>query len=234
VLSLVAGPVSGEGACSPPETTRLPSCLDAVSLFHMNTPAETTPPPLAKKKPSCLLVGGGLFLVLIAVVLGAWFWYNRPIEPVELSPDEAMVLEHKISGLEAEPEYQPGSKEIVITERELNGLLNKNTDLGDKLKLTLATGEVHARIETDLDEGAPVVGGKKLKATARFLVKSEAGVPSLVLDDLSVWGISLPNDWLAGMKGKDLLAEIFGSGGGLAGVEELRVERGRIVIRLAD
>lgn len=195
------------------------------------------PPTPAKRKSSCLLVAGVAMLLLVAVLVGGWFWYNRPIKPVELSQQETKVLEEKISDLEPEPEYQPGSKEIVITERELNGLINSNTDLGDKLKLTLVTGEVHARIETDMEKGVPVVGGKKLKAKARFLVKSEAGAPSLVLDDLSVWGVSLPNDWLAGMKGKDLLSEIFGSGGvggGLAGIEELRVERGRIVIRLAE
>jgi hypothetical protein len=35
-------------------------------------------------------------------------------------------------------------------------------------------------------------------------------------------------------KSSCLLAQIFGGNGGLAGVEELRMERGRIVIELAD
>ncbi len=37
-----------------------------------------------------------------------------------------------------------------------------------------------------------------------------------------------------GMKGKDLLGEIFGDDGGFRGIEELRIERGRLVIRLAE
>ncbi|MBG7609192.1 MAG: hypothetical protein IZT59_14360 [Verrucomicrobia bacterium] len=197
----------------------------------------TTEVPPVRKKSSCLLIAIILILLLVAGVAGAYFWYNRPIKPVELSQQEVQAVEAKIDSLEAdpgEPEYVPGSKEIILTERELNGLLNQNTNLGDKLKLVLATDEIHARIETDMDEDLPVVGGKKLKAKARFLVKTVEGKPSLVLDDLTVWGASLPNDWLGGMKGKDLLGEIFGDDGGFRGIEELRIERGRLVIRLAE
>lgn len=198
-------------------------------------PATEIPP--ARKKPSCLPVAIVVFLLLAAGAAAAYFWYNRPIKPVELSQQEVAAVEAKIENLEAdpaEPQYVPGSKEIVITERELNGLLHQNTNLGEKLKFTLVTDEIHARLVTDMDEELPVVGGKKLKAKARFLVGSVEGKPSLVLDDLTVWGASLPNDWLGGMKGKDLLSEIFGDGGGLRGIEELRIERGQLVIRLAE
>ena len=192
---------------------------------------------MGNKKSSCLPVAIVLILLLVAGVAGAYFWYNRPIKPVELSKQEVATVEAKIGDLEAdpgEPEYVPGSKEIILTERELNGLINQNTQLGGKLKLILGTDEIHARIEKDMEEGLPVVGGKKLKAKARFLVKSFDGRPTIVLDDLTVWGASLPNDWLAGMKGKDLLKEIFPNADALRGIEELRIERGRLVIRLAE
>lgn len=204
---------------------------------NMETDSTDTAVLVRKRKPSWLVVAVIVFVLLAMTGAGAYFWFNRPIEPVELSAKETQALEQKIESMEAapgEPQYQPGSKEILITERELNGLLAQNTDLGDKLKFTLATDEVHARLETDLDEGLPVVGGKRLKAKARFLVKTTEGRPSLVLDDLTVWGASLPNDWLGGMKGKDLLSEIFGGGGGLRGIDELRIERGQLVIRLAE
>jgi hypothetical protein len=57
------------------------------------------------------------------------------------------ALEQKIDRMEAapgEPQYQPGTKDIIITGRGLNSLLAENTDLGDKLKFTLATDAVHA------------------------------------------------------------------------------------------
>lgn len=183
---------------------------------------------------------GCLPMALIAVLLatvavaGAWFWYNRPIKPVELSQEEVQVVEKKIETMEAEPAYEAGVKEIVITEREFNGLLNENTSLGDKLKLTLATDEVHARLDTDIAEDVPVLGGKRLKARARFLVKMVESRPSLVLDDLTIWGVSVPNDWLGGIKGKDLLSDIFGGGVTLSGVEEMRIERDRLIIKLKE
>jgi hypothetical protein len=83
--------------------------------------------------------------------------------------------------------------------------------------------------------GLPLVGGKRLKARARFLVGHEPGSARLVLDDLTIWGISLPNDWLGGLKGHNLLEEALGAqSGGIAGVEEFRVESGRLIIRLAE
>ena len=187
-----------------------------------------------RKKSSCLLILAVVFLVLIVVAVGTYFWYNRPITPVELSKEEVQAVEQKVHAIEAEPSYEAGSKEIVLTERELNGLINENTNLGDKISLTLVTDEIHARVESDLAEDIPVLGGKKLKARARFLVRTVDSRPSLILDDLTVWGASLPNDWLGGMKGKDLLAEIFGNGDTLSGIDEIRIERGRLVIKLAE
>ena len=157
---------------------------------------------------------------------------------MQLSAQEKAAVEAKLEAVQkppTQPTYEKGAKEIILTEHELNGLLNESTTLGDKLKFELVEGAVHARIETDLDKDLPLVGGKRLKAHARFFVSTESGRPRLVLDDLTIWGISLPNDWLGGLKGQDLLGQtVGGQGGGLAGVKEIKVESGRLVIRLAD
>ncbi len=187
--------------------------------------------------PGCLIA---ILIAVVLVILGgiAWyFWSNRPIEPVELSAQENEVLEAKIEGLqegEADRGYERGEKELIITERELNGLMNQNTGMGEQVRFELVKGAVHARIETDLDDTLPLVGGKRLKARARFFVDTKEGRPSLVLDDVTVWGASLPNDWLAGLKGKDILNEVFGSQGAVRGIEDLRIEDERLIIRLAE
>jgi hypothetical protein len=195
----------------------------------------------ARKSRLWIILG---ILLLIAILLGiAWWWWNRPIQPVVLTPPEKQVVEQKLEAIREpelpaapvpaeEPEYQKGTREIILTERELNGLLNDNTGLGKSVSFQLATDAVHARIETDLDPNLPIVGGKKLKARARFLIKETEGKPSLVLDDLTVWGISLPNDWLGGLKGQNLLEKSIG--GPLAGVEDFKIERGRLLIRLKE
>ena len=197
-----------------------------------------------------------LFLVVVFVAL--WWWNNRAIKPVELSLDEKTTLERKLTAINPEfidrgegpmgsefdveteidpaPTYEKGEKEFEITERELNGMVNEYTELGDQVKFELVDGAVHARIATDLDEDLPIVGGRNLKARARFFIETLDGVPRLVLDDLTVWGISVPNDWLGGLKGQNLLGEVLGDGGktSLAGIESLEVERGKLVIRLAE
>jgi len=197
------------------------------------------PPPVSAKRRSCLVPALITVIVILTVILGVYWWHNRPIKPVQLSVQEKAAVEAKLEAVQtptpAQPTYQKGAKEIILTERELNGLLNENTTLGEKLKFELVEGAVHARIETDLDKDLPLVGGKRLKAHARFFVSTEFDRPRLVLDDLTIWGISLPNDWLGGLKGQDLLDQTVGSqGGGLAGVKEIKVEPGHLVIRLAD
>lgn len=196
--------------------------------------APTTPPARGN---SCLVKGLIGLVILLLVLGGLWWWSNRPIRPVVLTEQEKTAVAEKVEAIQkpAEPKYEKGGKEIVLTERELNGLLNERTTMGKTVSFELATNAIHARVETDLDPDLPVVGGKHLKARARFLVSEEPGKASFILDDLTVWGISLPNDWLAGLKGKDLLGEILGGRNGrVAGVEEFKIEPGRLIIRLAE
>ncbi|MGC4015497.1 MAG: hypothetical protein QM755_13415 [Luteolibacter sp.] len=201
----------------------------------------SAPAPAPAKKRGCLVPALISIIVVLLVVIGAWFWINRPIKPVQLSAQEKAAVEAKLEAVQqpaspSRPTYEKGAKEIILTERELNGLLNENTQLGNTLKFELVPGAVHARYETDLDKDLPVVGGKRLKARARFFVNNDQGHPHLVLDDLTVWGVSLPNDWLGGLKGRDLLGDTLGQGrqGGLAGVEDIQVEDGQIRIKLKE
>lgn len=196
----------------------------------------------AAPRRSCLLKILVVFGVIALILGGLWWWHNRPIKPVELSAREKAAVEAKVEALQSPdgPVYEKGTKEIILTERELNGLLNENTTLGDSVSFELARNAIHARVETDLDPGLPLVGGKRLKARVRFLVSEMPGKPTFVLDDVTVWGVSLPNDWLAGIKGRDWLGESLGTGGrgtggrGTAGIEEFKVEPGRLIIRLAE
>lgn len=215
--------------------------MNAQPAASQTMTGETTPTPVRKglSRSAWLLI---VLAVLLLVAGGLWYWNNRPIQPVVLTEPEKAAVEAKVEAIQKpdkpvqdEPVYEKGAKEIIFTERELNGLLNQNTTLGETVRFELATGAVHARIETDLDPDLPLVGGKRLKARARFLVGQEPGSARLVLDDLTIWGISLPNDWLGGLKGHNLIEEALGAqSGGIAGVEEFRVESGRLIIRLAE
>ncbi len=201
-------------------------------------PEETPAPP---KGRSCWFKVF-IALCLLALVLGVfWWWHNRPIRPVVLSEQEKQQVEQKVEAIQAGPEepeepgYEPGKKSIVLTERELNGLLNERTNLGDKVRFELATDAIHARLESDLDEDLPLFGGRKLKARARFLVSQDEAGTHFVIDDVTVWGVSLPNDWLGGLKGRDLIGEALGGKpGSLAGVKSIEVVPGEIRVELKE
>ena len=195
---------------------------------------QESPPPLPRRRRPLLAVLAVIGVALLGVTT-LWAWHQRPIKPVALSAAELGAAEQKLAGMAAEPGYQAGTREIALSERELNGLLHHNTTLGETLRLELASGAVHTRIRADLDPALPFVGGRRLNARARFLVADGAPRPSLVLDDFTLWGVSLPNAWLGGLKGRDLLSDLLGpaDGSGLAGVESLRIEPGRLVVRLA-
>lgn len=198
---------------------------------------ETASPSKPKGRKRKILVILGVML-LLAVSAGAAFywWQNRPIKPVVLGADEQRALDKKVESVQ-EHSYEPGTKLITLTEREVNALFHHNTGLGDKVRFELASNAVHARIRTELDEDLPVIGGRTLKAKARFLLTNSDNSPALILDDLTVWGISLPNAWLADLKGQDMLANIgldMSNNRVAAGIKDISVDHGKITIELAE
>lgn len=160
-----------------------------------------------------------------------WLWKANQ-GPVVLSETEKQSIEHRVE----EAQYQPGETSFVLSERELNGLLNLHTTLGEDVKIELKKGAVHARVKTTLDEDFPVLGGKTVRAKASFLLETQDN-PAIMLDDITLYGVSLPNAWLAELKGKNLLAHLdtgLGYNAFSKGIENIKIERGLIEIQLTE
>lgn len=227
------------------QKSRLPIVLRRCLVSLMSELPPTPPRRALPWRGFFVGLAGGILLLA-----GLWWWFSRPIQPVVLSPAEMAVVETKLSALQEaettrtiptpsgspEPAYEAGKKEIVLTEREINGLLNHNTNLGKSLHFQLGTGVLLARFETDLDPDLPLLGGRRFKAKARFLITESSGRPSFVIDDLTIWGISLPNAWLGQIKGRNLLEELLGARqeDSLPGVQSFAIEPGKIIIRLKE
>ncbi len=217
------------------------------------------PPPVAGKR-RWLLYGCGGLLALVLIIVGAaaltvW-WLQRPIKPVVLKPKEQAVVQQKLNELEQAqvtpdlrhtnnliqpPEhgtYVPGAKQLTLTEREVNGLLNQNTDLGRSVRLEFARDAINAYVAVPIPQDFPIAGGKMFRARARLGVSlGNAGTPYVVLEDVTVFGVSLPKAWLGGLKGENLLGDAVGQGRGgplLRGIKSLRVEPGALVLQLED
>ncbi len=129
-------------------------------------------------------------------------------------------------------------REITFTERELNGLLAKNTDLAQKLAIDLANNLVSAKLLIPLEEDFPVLGGKTLRLNAGIGMAYEQEKPVIILKGVSIMGVPIPNAWLGGLKNVDLVDE-FGVDPGFwksfsEGVENIQVSDGKINIKLKE
>jgi len=224
----------------------------------MTTETQQTEQPPTERRFDRLHV---VLMVLLAIVVGgilsAWVLtaviFPDEFKPVVLSAEESQVLDAKLSRLEpaqgmasdTAPALQPeayseagASRDISLTEKELNALLANNTDLARKLAIDLSSDLLSVKLLLPLDEDFPVLGGKTLKVKAGVEMAFNNDRPVVVLKGVSVMGVPLPNAWLGNMKNIDLVKE-FGQQGGFwaafaDGVDAIRIEDGRLRIRLKE
>ncbi len=209
-----------------------------------------------------IVVVATIILTLAVVWIVAAYIFPSELKPVTLSAREEKVLTAKINKLdiisrqpeaEGKKKSQPAGetplkperysedasrREIVLSERELNALLAKNTNLAKKLAIDLSGDLASMKLIIPLDKDLPVFGDKTLKVTAGLELAYAGGRPVVALKGISVWGVPLPNAWLGNLKNVDLVKE-FGNGEGIwssfaAGIDEVKVEEGSLRIRLKE
>ncbi|MFT5260877.1 MAG: plasmid maintenance system antidote protein VapI [Cryomorphaceae bacterium] len=215
------------------------------------------------RKFGCLAVLG-FMLVSIIITAGVTYWilFPKSFKPIELSQKEQVVLDKKLKlfegftsgqspatsgetslsskeALAPEAYSEEGtSRELVITERELNSILATNTDLADKVAIDLSDDLISARLRWPMDPDFPFFGGKILKARAGIEFFNQLGRPVVVLKGVSVMGVPVPNSFLGGLKNIDLVSE-FGNQGGFwqsfeQAVELAQVDDGALQIKLKE
>jgi hypothetical protein len=208
----------------------------------------------------------GIILITILISVGATVWiinsyiFPKRFNPVVLTQKEERVLDSKLkwfsgfgssthktntstkdqdgSKLTPEKYSEVKNREVVFTERELNSLLNSNTDLSDKLVIDLSKDLLSVKLLIPVDQDFPVIGGKTIKVSAGMEFAFKNSLPTVILKGVSVMGIPVPNAWLGGLKNIDLVQE-YGQDEGFwkafsDGVEEMRVEDGRFKIKLKE
>lgn len=199
--------------------------------------------------------------VVVTAVLTVWMVkanvFSREFEPITLSAEEEAVLDGKIErlasledsgdsgqagpGAALEPEAyseEGASRQIAFTEKELNALLAKNTDLARKLAIDLSEDLVSAKLLVPMEEDFPILGGQIIRVKAGLGLKYEQGKPVVIIRGVSVMGVPLPNAWIGGIKNVDLVKE-FGDEQGFwtsfaAGIDNIRVEEGSLVMDLKE
>lgn len=197
-----------------------------------------------------------LSLLLIAAGLRIFQLMQAEREAaVVLSPAEQLVLEEKLARLRgatiAEPDARgeaptaedgglepviyaedPGQRRIHFTERELNAAIARDPALAGRAAVRLSPGQVSTSFLVDVPEELPLLGGRRLRVQAGLQLAMQDNRVQARLLGVSVGGVPLPNAWLGGLKGADLLAT-SGLGGLGAGIEAVEVGEGRLELLLA-
>ena len=223
-------------------------------------PTPTPPKALDPRGFSGLQVG---IFVCVAILLsaGLTYWvvrtyiYPSEFKPVALSSKERITLDGKLrsvgiesniarDGLDHGPltperyEEDPESREIGLTERELNGLLAHNTDLARRFAIDLSEDLASAKLLIPVDPDFPIFGGKVLRVRAGLELAYRKGLPVVKLRGISVMGVPLPNAWLGNLKNVDLVEQFGGSDGFwkafAAGVELIEIREGELKIKLKE
>ncbi len=203
-------------------------------------------------------VSTGIAVVATVIALKI-FLFPAPFEPVTLTQKEELALTRKLETFEGlTPATQPsqaefdgegnlkpeqysedtGSREIRFTERELNAMVAKNTELADKVALDLAQDMISIKLLIPLDPDFPILGGKTMKVRAGAELAYRDGRPVVKLKGVSLMGVPMPNAWLGGLKNIDLINE-FGSDEGFwkgfaDGVESIAVVDGFLTVELKE
>ena len=208
-----------------------------------------------------IVVVASVVSTLVALCAVYFYLFPGSFTPVTLSASEEQVLESKLERLDStqrsqtlhkgrnktqkENGMQPeryaetdANREIILTERELNALLAKNTDLASKLAIDLSQDLASAKLLIPLDEEFPLLGGKTLKVTAGLKLASRDKKPVVALRGISIWGVPIPNAWLGNMKNVDLVQEFgdqHGFWGAFAdGIDEVEISDGQLRVRLKE
>ncbi len=192
------------------------------------------------------------------------YLYAKDFKPVTLSASERRALDDKLrvlgyqpasesrrEGAPADDEFDASGRlkprkyseagarrEVDLSERELNALLASNPEMARRLAVDLSRDTISARLLVPVDPDFPVFGGKTLRVSAGIEAAFHNGRPRIVLKGVSVAGIPIPNAWLGGLKNIDLIQEFGGEQGFwksfAEGVEDIRVEDGRLKIKLKE
>jgi hypothetical protein len=218
-----------------------------------------TPAPKKRSARGCMKILGVLLAVVLVAILVTGWWvkhnvYASAFKTTTLTETEQSAFSLKLARLEAaggagapvvaqdgvaQPEAyseEDARREIRITEKELNAIIDKNPEWADKVAIDLADDLLSIVLLLPLDEEFPIVGGTTARITAGATLRFENDKPVVIIRGISIGGIPLPSAWMGDLKNKDLVEEFGGSGGfwdGLSkGVEAIKVEEGNLYLKL--
>jgi len=216
---------------------------------------------VVKKGFSGLQVFGLIILTFIVTALIGWwgvrtYIFPAQLDPVELSQQEQVELERKLTQLGFESQgitideqgreaavptpYSENLAErnVTLTERELNSLLAGDGNLANNVAIDLDNDMASIVALIPISEDSPIMSGRTVRLRGGVEIAYRSGQPVVILKGVSVMGVPIPNAWLGDLKNVDLAQEFGGTDGFWSsfsrGVEEIRIHDGKLQINLKE
>lgn len=227
----------------------------------MNDVSSIEPTNNTTQKKGCLKTLGVILITIIitavvTVLVFNYYMFPKKFSEVELSKKEEVILNQKLqqfglpllaakegdeepNALQPEAYTEVGAKrEVGFSEKEVNAMLARNTDLADKMAIDLSDNLASVKIIVPLDPDFPMFGGKTLKVNAGAELSYKNGRPIVILKGVSLWGVPVPNAWLGNLKNVDLVNEFGGDEGFWKsfseGIDNIEIQEGELKIKLKE
>lgn len=227
----------------------------------MNKHADQTAVTQPVKKGFSGLQVTGIVLVAIVITVFVGWWVIRTyifptqLEPVELSYSEQVELGSKLKAIGVvtdTPAPPPGEtpralpeayseegadRAVFFTERELNGLIARDSELANNFAVDLADDLVSFTLLVPVPQDFPVMPGRIVRVRGGAEVAFANGKPVVAIKGVSLMGVPVPNAWLGNLKNVDLVQQFGDAGFWKAfadGVEAVQVQDGRVQVQLRE
>lgn len=219
------------------------------------TPLSSATPALPKRSfwrhPLGITLGVLLGLAGVATAAAGIWWKTNfdpaPFIPVSLTTQEQAAFDQKLAAFPvgspaaapAPPVTDLANRTLVITEREVNAWLAKN-ELGEHVQVRFKNGKITGALLLDIPQDFPVLAGQRIKASLGLTAHLDGTSRhlALVVDEVTVAGMPLPNAWVGDIKGVNLMddparidpaVENF-----LRGIRQFEIQDGLVVVRLHE
>ena len=179
-----------------------------------------------KKKSGCgKKIAVGCFTVLLLAVVGGFFAYHGVMklaskltaeytstEPahltsVEVSDQEASEILTRVDAFTRAVKEGRAGSELTLTSRDINVLILKKpswSSMAGKVYVTLEGDRIHGDASIPLEKFGGAFKGRWLNGTGTFRVETAAGRLLVFMDALSVRGKPVPENFMAGIRSKNL------------------------------
>ena len=192
--------------------------------------------------------------------------YASDFKPVELSQKEQSKLDQKLADLGLNPQdvmpnanrerantdrfddegrlipekysEEGASRDINLTEKELNAMIANNPDLARRFAVDLSSNLASAKLLIHVDPDFPIMAGKTIRVSAGLELDYRNETPIVILRGVSVMGVPIPNAWLGNLKNVDLVQQFGGRRGFWRsfseGVDSISITDGKLQIILKE